>query len=110
MQKETKMGEIKKKSPYHEKFDAFYKSPEWKKLRNQKFCDADGLCEECRKQGKIIPAKEVHHIKDIEHHWELRLNYDNLIALCKDCHDKRHERVSPLQAFLQEWEKIKKEE
>lgn len=93
-------------SNYHEKYAEFYNSKEWKNLRNQKFYDADGLCELCRKKNIIRQGKEVHHIKPIETNWELRLVYKNLILLCPDCHNAQHERISPLQKFLKDWDNI----
>lgn len=91
---------------YHEKYKAFYNSPEWKKLRKIKFIDANGLCEQCLKEGKVILGKEVHHKIPIDVDWSKRLDYDNLILLCSDCHNKIHERISPLQKFLQEFDNI----
>lgn len=95
-----------KQMNYHERYDSFYQSKEWSLLRNQKFYDADGLCELCRKNGIIKEAKEVHHIVPIEIDWSKRLDYNNLIALCSDCHNAQHERISPLQKFLNVWDKI----
>ena len=91
---------------YHEKYNSFYCSNEWILLRNQKFCDADGLCELCKKNGIIKQGKEVHHIVPIQKDWSKRLEYENLILLCPDCHNAIHERISPLQQFLKEWEDL----
>ena len=91
---------------YHEKYAEFYNSAEWKKLRNQKFYDADGLCELCRKNGIIREGKEVHHIIEISQDWSKRLDFDNLILLCPEHHNLMHERISPLQKFLSAWDKI----
>ena len=97
---------------YHEKYSQFYNSSEWHSLRNRKFYDANGICENCYKEKdengnpKIVQAKEVHHIKPIEDYWDKRLDYDNLILLCSDCHNLQHERISPLQKFLKDWEEI----
>ena len=96
----------RKQANYHERYDSFYQSKEWLLLRNQKFYDADGLCELCRKNGIIKEAKEIHHIVPIEIDWSKRLDYNNLIALCSDCHNAQHERISPLQKFLNVWDKI----
>ena len=96
----------RKQANYHERYDSFYQSKEWLLLRNQKFYDADGLCELCRKNGIIKEAKEIHHIVPIEIDWSKRLDYNNLIALCSDCHNSQHERISPLQKFLNVWDKI----
>lgn len=95
-----------KQMNYHEKYDSFYQSKEWKLLRNQKFYDADGLCEICRAKGIIKSAKEIHHKIPIEEDWSKRLDYDNLIALCSDCHNQQHLRISSLQKFLSAWNKI----
>ena len=91
---------------YHEKYNSFYSSAEWKELRHQKFLDANGMCELCKKNGIKKCGNEVHHIIPIEKDWNKRLDYDNLILLCSDCHNAQHERVSPLQEFLKDWEKI----
>lgn len=91
---------------YHEKFDKFYQSKEWQLLRNQKWVASDGLCEMCRAKGIIKSAKEIHHVVPIDVDWSKRLEYENLIALCSDCHNEQHERISPLQKFLSAWDKI----
>ena len=95
-----------KNKTYHERYQQFYNSREWRDLRNYKFAMADGLCELCRKNGKVKAAREIHHIVPIEIDYSKRLDYDNLIALCSDCHNKIHNRQSPLQKFLREWENI----
>lgn len=94
------------KKTYDENYMWFYNSTTWKNLRNKKFYDADGLCELCKKNGIIRQGKEVHHIIPIEKDWNKRLDYDNLILLCNDCHNAQHERISPLQKFLKDWEEI----
>ena len=98
---------MSKKPTYKEKFKSFYNSKAWKTLRAIKFADADGLCELCGK--KVKGGDEVHHIKPIETHWDKRLDYDNLILLCRDCHNEQHDRVSQLQKFLKDWENLQKE-
>lgn len=97
---------MRKDLNYNEKFSSFYNSAEWKLLRNQKWYDCDGICELCKKNGIIRQGKEVHHIIPIEKDWSKRLDYDNLILLCSDCHNLQHERISPLQKFLKDWENI----
>lgn len=91
---------------YHKKYASFYNSKEWIALRNQKFYEADGLCEICKKNGIIKQGKEVHHIEPIEQNWDKRLDYNNLILLCTDCHNSQHERISPLQQFLKDWNNL----
>ena len=94
------------KGKYHEKYDTFYNSPEWKSLRAKKFYDANGLCEMCLEEKIIREGREVHHKIFIEDDWSKRLDYDNLILLCPHHHNLMHERMSPLQKFLNEWDNI----
>ena len=92
---------------YHDKYNSFYNSVEWRQLRARKFAEADGLCEECKKKGIIRAGKEVHHRVPIEKDWSKRLDFDNLILLCPECHNKIHKRISPLQEFEEYWEELK---
>jgi 5-methylcytosine-specific restriction protein A len=47
------------------------------------------LCEDCKEQGLIEPTAEVHHIRKVKEHPELRLVESNCRGLCKACHSKR---------------------
>lgn len=53
-----------------------------------------GLCEDCYKKGKITPAEEVHHIRFLTpqniNDPNVTLNWKNLVALCRECHRRRH--------------------
>ena len=60
---------------------------DWQALRIQKL-QADPLCEFHKDRGKIVLAEVVDHIKPISEALELRLDWDNLRSLCKECHDK----------------------
>lgn len=97
---------MKKNENYHSRFSSFYNSPEWRDLRNQVFLEANGLCEECLKKKIIMEGKEVHHIVPITTDWSKRYERTNLILLCSDCHNKIHNRQSPLQNFLDLWENM----
>lgn len=72
-----------------------YNSIRWRKLREWKFV-CDPLCEICKKEGKIIPAEDIHHIisfmstDDPVCRERLAYDYDNLMSLCKRCHQKIH--------------------
>lgn len=76
----------------------FYKSDTWKLARQIKIRQANGKCERC---GGI--GVEVHHItrltidnvKDIS----ISINPENLELLCKECHNKEHERFRKQQLF-----------
>ncbi|WP_155889576.1 HNH endonuclease [Ligilactobacillus equi] len=61
---------------------SFYKSGDWRTVR-QEVLDRDyGLCQRCGKQGNIVD-----HIIPSKDDWKERLNADNLQTLCKHCHD-----------------------
>ncbi len=86
-----------------DKLYRFYKSKQWIELRSEIMKEAHNECEWCRKQGKIVTATEVHHVQYVKKHPELALSkiytyqgkqYKNLIALCHDCHDKAHGRMT----------------
>lgn len=57
----------------------------WKRIRDRHIAEQP-LCEMCKKQGRIIPAEEVHHIKPLSQGG----THDdgNLMSLCKECHSE----------------------
>ena len=55
----------------------------WKRIRDR-YIAAHPLCEQCKKDGRMTPAQEVHHILPLSKggtHAE-----ENLMALCTPCH------------------------
>ena len=60
----------------------------WKKARIR-FLHSHPLCEECKKQGRLVKATVVDHI--VPHRGDKKLFWDetNWQALCKPCHDKK---------------------
>jgi 5-methylcytosine-specific restriction protein A len=62
----------------------------WDKAR-EAYLNRNPLCEMCEKEGRTTPAVLVHHKKPIDEGGE-RLNPDNLMALCRECHEKIHGR------------------
>lgn len=89
--------------------EAFYKSPQWKRCRENYIRSVGGLCEDCYKEGKITPAEEVHHkifitpqnIVDPG----ITLNPSNLVALCRECHKRRHGASQP-RVQVDEWGRV----
>ncbi|MDT2815965.1 HNH endonuclease [Vagococcus carniphilus] len=76
----------------------FYNSSEWKLLR-QSVLERDNYeCQWCKEQGKVTTGVhsilEVDHIEELKDRPELALDIDNLRTLCKDCHNKRHDRFN----------------
>jgi len=54
----------------------------WEKVRAMKLAQ-DPYCNRCGK-----PGEDVHHIKTIATHPDLRLDLTNLETLCHSCHSK----------------------
>ena len=73
----------------------FYGSTKWKTVRKAYIKSKQGLCERCLKKGLIVPAEEVHHkvrlTRDNINDDAVTTNFDNLEALCTECHEKEHE-------------------
>ena len=57
----------------------------WKKFR-ARFLLQHPLCEQCRSEGRLTAAEEVHHILPLANGGTNDEN--NLVALCKSCHSK----------------------
>lgn len=66
--------------------NAFYVSIAWRRLRAYKLSQTP-FCEWCPPELLTI-ATEVHHNKEVKTHPELRLDFENLISVCKSCHSK----------------------
>lgn len=83
--KHDKQGQIQK----------IYNSSIWQKLRIAYLMEHP-ICEVCELEGKIVPAVEIHHIREIsngeslEEMKDIAYNPNNLQALCIDCHHKIH--------------------
>jgi predicted kinase len=80
----------------------FYKSKAWKDNRDSYFKSVYGLCELCER-----PGEEVHHkifltlenISDVN----ITMGWDNLILLCKSCHNAQHAKAYNL--HREKWRK-----
>ena len=62
------------------------------------------------KEGRITPTTEIHHIKSpfakgITEEEKAKRAYDenNLVALCRDCHIKRHHPEGTIQDKLKKY-------
>jgi 5-methylcytosine-specific restriction enzyme A len=78
----------------------FYQSKEWRKIRNQYIKDHP-LCEECLREDRTTPGKEVDHIKPVNQsnaydtnggYYGEPLDYNNLQTLCTMHHAKKSGR------------------
>lgn len=72
------------------KEELFYWSPDWRKLKEDIKHRDNHECQMCAKQGRYGPPEAVHHIKHLKKHPELAMDPDNLITLCKTCHNLVH--------------------
>lgn len=93
----------------------------WKTLRAS-YLQKHPLCEECEAAGRTVLATEVHHVipigseKSLAGMRRLAYNYQNLRALCHDCHERIHREEfgydkrkmvarqhEKAQAFMERW-------
>jgi 5-methylcytosine-specific restriction endonuclease McrA len=75
---------------YNRDLASFYDSKQWKCKREAILVRDKYQCQECRRYGKLVEAKEVHHKVHLEDAPELAFDDDNLVSLCKACHRKCH--------------------
>ena len=47
-------------------------------------------CVWCKRYGRVVPAKIVHHLKEADEYPELAYEDSNLVSLCQACHNKAH--------------------
>lgn len=76
----------------------FYGSTDWRQLRQQCLERDHYECQWCKAEGRLTTQYdsilEVDHIKELEYYPELALDISNLRVLCKDCHNRRHNRMN----------------
>lgn len=74
----------------------FYRSVEWERCREAYLQKVNHFCERCKAKGIYEPARVVHHkIYLNEENWKdptIAYGFDNLEALCQDCHNKEHHK------------------
>ena len=83
----------------------FYNSMPWRRMR-ERIRKRDGYeCQWCKLEGRMTidegelnrngrkkMALIVHHIKEYELYPELKLDEDNLVLVCFQCHERHHGR------------------
>ena len=78
------------------KDDAFYHQKRHKEWRRKVLARAGHKCEECKRYGRTdekglpVAADTAHHILHADTHPEKRYDVTNGVALCRDCHNKKH--------------------
>ena len=87
----------------------FYNTTIWQNCRNAYVKSVGGLCERCYENGIIKHGEHVHHIihltPDNVSDPNISLNFDNLILLCRECHEEQHREEKSL--AMQEAQKHK---
>lgn len=78
---------------------ARYNCNQWKKVRNLKKLQVNGLCERCLKKRIYKEGVIVHHKKEITDlnymDDDLMYGLDNLELLCFECHNLHHFNADP---------------
>lgn len=76
---------------------AFYASKAWKNAREAVIAERGGLCEECLSKGLYNAGYVIHHITELTpqniNDPAVALNPNNLMLLCRECHEKIHQRI-----------------
>ena len=83
--KQSARKKQQKKDIYHHENKAFYRSPQWKSMRQYIYERDRGCCTKC---GRFVFGREahVHHEVPIRVNPLLKLDKNNLILLCPQCH------------------------
>lgn len=82
---------------------AFYKTDDWKELRQKVLEDHHYECQHCLRKGEYTRADCVHHVNEVKQRPDLALSEyyidgegkkkRNLIPLCNTCHNIEHEKL-----------------
>lgn len=70
---------------------SFYLSAAWEKTRAAYLMSQDHICERCGQPAKIVHHKRWLNRENIND-LSVTLCWDNLEALCQDCHNKEHHK------------------
>lgn len=100
MQKLTKINwktQLNSKRLFEDKHDSsyYYNSKYWRNLRNEYYREHP-ICEECLAKGIYTPTDDIHHkipfLKGTteQQRWQLLLDKNNLMSLCKEHHINKH--------------------
>lgn len=75
----------KKRDIYHHNNKQFYNSQAWKSTRSFIYERERGCCQRC---GKFVFGRQahVHHVIEIKKDATLKLDPNNLMLLCPQCH------------------------
>ncbi len=69
---------------------AFYRSASWQKCRESFLASKMWLCERCKAQAATIAHHKIYLTPANINDPTITLNWNNLEALCQDCHNREH--------------------
>ena len=73
----------------------FYSSQAWNNCRTSYMNSVNHLCERCLSNGLLKPAEIVHHKTELTpdniNNPNITLGFDNLEAVCRQCHNEYHD-------------------
>lgn len=88
---ERKAEQLKKSNKAYnrkrDESDGFYSTGRWRGLRAA-YLRTHPLCAECERADRVTPAVIVDHIQPTKTHPHLALDWSNLRALCRACHNR----------------------
>lgn len=73
----------------HQASASFFNSTRWKSLRNLALRRDDGICQECKRNGRMATGNQIDHIKPRSKFPELAYEIENLQTLCARCHNRK---------------------
>ena len=76
----------------------FYHSKSWKDTRLAYLKAQHYLCERCGEPAKVVHHKHYLTKRNINN-TDITLNWDNLEALCQDCHNKEHHAAADTRRY-----------
>lgn len=88
------------------KIELFYRSQDWKELREEVRRELHNECQECLKRGEYTRADCVHHVNEVRERPDLALSkyytddkgqqQRQLITLCDSCHSLIHDKAGQM--------------
>lgn len=68
----------------------FYKTKEWRAVRDKRRQLDNYECQECKRNGKYSKLDVVHHKQHVKDQPSMALMLSNTEGLCHKCHNKEH--------------------
>lgn len=63
----------------------------WERFRIS-FLASNPLCRDCESRGVVKATTDLHHVRKVRDHPQLRLDPSNILPLCHECHSIRTQR------------------